>query len=109
MKILVLNGSPKKKSDTFRLTDAFLRGLNKEKDSLLLSRINDGDCVYFVHSYHAADCDESKVAFVEYGGEITAAAAHKNVLGCQFHPEKSASVGLRILKSFCEMKEGDLC
>ena len=75
----------------------------------LFRYISEGDCVYFVHSFHAADCEKSRIAFAEYGGEITAAAAHKNVLGCQFHPEKSASVGLRILKSFCEMKEGDLC
>ena len=75
----------------------------------LFKYIAEGDCVYFVHSFHAADCEESRIAFAEYGGEITAAAANKNVLGCQFHPEKSASVGLRILKSFCEMKEGDLC
>ncbi|MBR5931713.1 MAG: imidazole glycerol phosphate synthase subunit HisH [Lachnospiraceae bacterium] len=75
----------------------------------LFRRTKEGDCVYFVHSYHAADCDESKVAFVEYGGDITAAAAKKNVMGCQFHPEKSANVGLDILRSFCELKEGDLC
>ena len=75
----------------------------------LFKYIKDGDCVYFVHSYHA-DCDPTtKIATVEYGDELTASVASKNVLGCQFHPEKSGSVGLNILKAFCEMKEGSLC
>ena len=75
----------------------------------LFKYIKDGDCVYFVHSYHA-DCNPAaKIATVEYGDELTASVASGNVLGCQFHPEKSGSVGLNILKAFCEMKEGSLC
>lgn len=67
--------------------------------------INDGDFVYFVHSFCAVDCKDSLIAATEYGGErITAAAANKNVIGCQFHPEKSGEIGLKILKAFCEME-----
>lgn len=65
--------------------------------------INDGDCVYFVHSYYGANCDESVIADTEYGAFLTAAVAKDNVCGCQFHPEKSGKVGLSILKAFCEM------
>ncbi len=69
----------------------------------LFSRIQEGDCVYFVHSFYAADCDSSVIATAEYGAELTAAVAKDNVYGCQFHPEKSGSVGLAILKAFAEL------
>ena len=61
--------------------------------------------MYFVHSYYAADCEQAVIATVEYGAELTAAVAEGNVLGCQFHPEKSGEVGLKILKAFVEMGE----
>jgi len=71
--------------------------------SPLFSEIKDGDCVYFVHSFYAADCDDSVIATTEYGAKLTAAVAKGNVYGCQFHPEKSGKVGLAILKSFACM------
>ena len=74
-----------------------------EKKDDLFKYINEGDCVYFVHSYYGADCDESVIADTEYGAYLTAAVASGNVCGCQFHPEKSGKVGLSILKAFCEM------
>ena len=70
----------------------------------LFQYINDNDCVYFVHSYYATDCKENTIASTEYGAILTASVAHKNVYGCQFHPEKSGTVGLNILKAFSEMK-----
>ena len=72
------------------------------KENKLFRYINEGDFVYFVHSYYATDCDESLLATTEYGKELTAAVAYGNVMGCQFHPEKSGSVGLSILRAFCE-------
>ena len=69
----------------------------------LLKYVSEGDCVYFVHSYFASDCAESVIATAEYGKELTATVAKGNVMGCQFHPEKSGNVGLAILKAFCEM------
>lgn len=75
----------------------------------LFKYIKEGDCVYFVHSYFACKCDDSVIAVTEYGSELTAAGAYKNVMGCQFHPEKSGEVGLNILRAFCEMKEGAIC
>ena len=76
--------------------------LHFTRQTPLFGRIHDGDCVYFVHSYYAADCADSVVATTEYGAELTAAVARGNVYGCQFHPEKSGGVGLAILKAFCE-------
>jgi len=75
----------------------------------LFSGISEGDHVYFVHSFYASDCDDAVIATSEYGADLTAAVAYKNVYGCQFHPEKSGNTGLAILKAFVEMKEGDLC
>jgi glutamine amidotransferase len=65
--------------------------------------ISEGDHVYFVHSYYAAECDSAVIATTEYGADLTAAVADGNVMGTQFHPEKSGEVGLNILKAFCEM------
>ena len=76
--------------------------MSTPKDELF-KYIEDGDCVYFVHSYYACDCDEYVIATAEYGKELTAAVRNKNVWGAQFHPEKSGKVGLMILKAFCEM------
>lgn len=72
------------------------------KESKLLKYVNKGDCVYFVHSYFATDCKDSVTSTAEYGCNITATVENKNVYGCQFHPEKSGNVGLKILKAFCE-------
>ena len=73
----------------------------KEK-SPLFRYLNEGDHVYFVHSFYGANCAESVIAIAEYGAELTAAVANGNVFGCQFHPEKSGNVGLNILRAFCE-------
>ena len=75
----------------------------KDASSPIFKRIGNGDHVYFVHSFYAANCEESVIAYTEYGAPITAAVANKNVFGCQFHPEKSGNVGLNILKAFCEI------
>ncbi len=72
------------------------------KTSPLFRHIHDGDFVYFVHSFYATKCDEHVIATAEYGAPLTAAVARDNVFGCQFHPEKSGTVGLNILKAFCE-------
>lgn len=75
----------------------------KGEKSRLFKYLNDGDHVYFVHSFYGANCKESVIATSEYGAELTAAVGDKNVFGCQFHPEKSGKVGLNILRAFCEI------
>ena len=76
--------------------------LHFTKENPLFSYINEGDFVYFVHSFCAVDCADAVAATTEYGADVTAAVVCGNVFGCQFHPEKSGEVGLKILKAFSE-------
>ena len=75
-----------------------------QPDHPLMKNTRDGDCVYFVHSFYATGCADWTLATAEYGVDVTAAVARDNVMGCQFHPEKSGAVGLNILRAFCEME-----
>lgn len=77
-------------------------GLHLVGSSPLCAGLREGDCVYFVHSYYAVNCEESLLATSEYGIPLTAMVQKNNVMGCQFHPEKSGAVGLSILRAFCE-------
>lgn len=79
--------------------------LHFTKKSPLFKYINEYDCVYFVHSFYADNCEDSVIATAEYGKEITAAVQKDNIYGCQFHPEKSGNVGLNILRAFCETED----
>ena len=72
-----------------------------KKDCPLWKYINNGDYVYFVHSYFA-EISDATASSSEYGIEFTAAVSKGNIYGCQFHPEKSGDVGLNILRGFCE-------
>ena len=76
-----------------------------DKKHELFKYLSEGDFVYFVHSFYATNCTESVIATAEYGAPLTAAVASGNVMGCQFHPEKSGSVGLNILRAFLEIGE----
>jgi glutamine amidotransferase len=77
--------------------------LKMKKESKLYKYVNEGDHIYFVHSYYAAECEDSITAVSEYGIEVTASVERDNVYGTQFHPEKSGEVGLNILRAFCEI------
>ncbi len=71
----------------------------------LFEGVDEGSFVYFVHSYYLKAADPSIVtASCEYGVTVHASVEKDNVFACQFHPEKSSSVGLRILKNFCELR-----
>jgi glutamine amidotransferase len=70
-------------------------------DSPLLAGVRDGDHVYFVHSF-AAPIGPWTLAASDYGGEFTAAARYRNFYGVQFHPERSAAAGSRVLANFLE-------
>lgn len=71
----------------------------------LLTGVVPGAHAYFVHSYYCAPLDTADVlAWANYGEPFAAIAARSNVLGIQFHPEKSQSVGLRILRNFIDIK-----
>lgn len=75
-----------------------------KSESALFSKIKEGDHVYFVHSFFAEGCEDSLAASAEYSIPVCAAVEKGNVYGCQFHPEKSGSVGLNILRGFCAVK-----
>ena len=77
--------------------------LHIENESPLFKYTNEGDCVYFVHSFYAKTEKENLIATAEYGIPITAAVQNGNVFGTQFHPEKSGKVGLDMLKAFSEI------
>ncbi len=72
------------------------------EDSRLLRGVEDGSFVYFTHSWRAP-VSKDTAAVTEYGGEFTSAVERGNVMGVQFHPEKSADVGLRVLRNFMEL------
>lgn len=86
----------------FKIPHIGWNALHLTKPCPLFAQVQEGECVYFVHSFYAADCADAVVATAEYGAELTAAVQKGNVFGCQFHPEKSGAVGLRILRAFCE-------
>ncbi len=69
----------------------------------LFKYINDGDYVYYVHSFYGRDCIENTIATSNYDITITGAVRSGSVYGTQFHPEKSGKVGLKILKAFMEL------
>ena len=79
--------------------------LEKNRDDDLLNGLNDKPFVYYVHSYRATGYrDEDLVGFSTYGSlKIPGLVRRKNVIGAQFHPEKSGEIGLQILKNFKEM------
>ena len=72
----------------------------KQPENPLLKGIQEGDSVYFVHSYMAYPKPEHLAAFCEYGVQVPALVTKGNVYGAQFHPEKSGEVGLQILRNF---------
>ncbi|MDO6522450.1 imidazole glycerol phosphate synthase subunit HisH [Shimia thalassica] len=72
-----------------------------ERPHAVLEGVETGDHTYFVHSYqfHVAKPEE-RIAYVNYGGEVTAIIGRDTMLGMQFHPEKSQTVGLRMIGNF---------
>lgn len=72
------------------------------KSSRLLRNVSSGEFVYYTHSYRAPVVNET-VAVTNYGAPFTAAVERDNVMGVQFHPEKSGSLGLRILENFVRL------
>jgi imidazole glycerol-phosphate synthase subunit HisH len=77
--------------------------LRMNGDSRLLRGINNEAFVYFTHSFRAPTC-EGAVAITDYDSPFASVVERDNVFGVQFHPEKSAEAGLRILKNFGDLK-----
>lgn len=77
--------------------------LRLKPDEPLFKYCRQGDYVYFVHSFWAKNCAADIVAVADYGIPVTAAVRRGNVVGMQFHPEKSGQVGLSLLKAWAEL------
>lgn len=75
-----------------------------ENQCPLTDGINEGDRLYYVHSYKAVTSMQNIALYSEYGQLVPGLVFKGNVYGCQFHPEKSGEVGLKILKNFGELK-----
>jgi glutamine amidotransferase len=76
-------------------------GIEKKKDSPFLDGIASGDYVYFVHSFYVVPHDPALVATTtDYGSSFVSSIATERLFACQFHPEKSQEIGLRILANF---------
>ena len=74
------------------------------KDDPLFRYVENGEYVYYVHSFYAADCLPSTLATSRYGNvDVTGVVRNGNVWGTQFHPEKSGDTGLRLLRAFAEL------
>ena len=74
------------------------------KDDPLFRYVEDGEYVYYVHSFYAANCLPSTLATSRYGNvDVTGVVRNGNVWGTQFHPEKSGDTGLRLLRAFAEL------
>lgn len=73
-----------------------------QADSRLLRGVKDGDFVYYTHSWRAPVVQDT-AAVTYYGGGFTGVVERENVMGVQFHPEKSSAVGLGVLKNFVEL------
>lgn len=77
--------------------------ISRDWNGNVLENTAAGDAVYFVHSFMAVPADPAhRIADCIYGGhKVAAVISNANVMGCQFHPEKSGEVGLKILRTFC--------
>ena len=77
--------------------------LSFNEDEPLFKYIEQGECVYYVHSFYGKNCEVNTIASSEYGINITGAVKNGKVYGTQFHPEKSGTTGLNILRAFLEV------
>ena len=103
----LLKGSVVRFSDTYGLKIPHIgwNSLELMNDGRLFKGIPNGSYVYFVHSYYLKAADEQIVkATTSYGDLVHASVEQDNIFACQFHPEKSSSVGLAILKNFAEVE-----
>ena len=76
------------------------------RPNAMTAGVQQGDYVYFVHSFMAVPAEEGDLAAVtDYGARVPAMVARGNLFGCQFHPEKSGKVGLKMLQNFAKLTE----
>lgn len=75
-----------------------------DKQTDILKNITNKDDFYFIHSYCVKECeDKSVVAYTEYGDRFISVVQKDNIIGTQFHPEKSGEIGMKMIDNFCKM------
>lgn len=88
----------------FKIPHMGWNSIDVKEESRLFKGVSNNSYVYFVHSYYLQAGNENDVAATtEYITHVHASVEHDNIFACQFHPEKSGDVGLRILKNFCAL------
>lgn len=88
----------------FKIPHMGWNSIDVKEGSRLFKGVSNNSYVYFVHSYYLQAENENDVAATtEYITHVHASVEYDNIFACQFHPEKSGDVGLRILKNFCEL------
>jgi glutamine amidotransferase len=99
----LLEGRVERLPDSVKVPHMGWNELTTEREHSLVDGISDGEYAYFVHSYCSA-VSEHTAASCGYGREFAAVAANEagNVMGTQFHPEKSSTTGLRLLRNFVD-------
>lgn len=102
----ILRGAVKRFDGTLKVPQMGWNQIHIKQPSVLLRDIAEGSYAFFVHSYYCAPRDESVIlATTDYGIEFASVVGYENVFGAQFHPEKSQSVGLKMLANFAELIE----
>jgi glutamine amidotransferase len=101
----LLPGRVRRFSDDLTVPHMGWNRLKRRREHPLLDGFTDGEHVYFVHSYFCDAADDVVVATSDYGSDFAAIVARDNVMGVQFHPEKSQTVGLRMVAAFVRMVE----
>ena len=98
--------TPKQPSDQpLKIPHMGWNGLILHQPHPVFDGVNNGDAVYFVHSYHLTSGDDDQLlAAADYGGPVVAAIGLQNMVGMQFHPEKSQEIGQRLLKNWLNWK-----
>ncbi|MGG0174634.1 imidazole glycerol phosphate synthase subunit HisH [Gottfriedia acidiceleris] len=99
----LIKGQVKRIPDIVKVPHMGWNKLNFTKQESLLKYVNEGDYVYFVHSFYISSPNDELLAYSDYGVKIPAIIKSNNIYGMQFHPEKSAETGLNLLKAFKEM------
>jgi glutamine amidotransferase len=99
----LIKGEVIKLPDSVKVPQMGWNAIRSKKGSPILKGIREGEFFYFVHSYYCKPEEDVVVAYTEYGVKVPAVVESGNILGTQFHPEKSGRAGLMILKNFLEV------
>lgn len=92
----------------FKLPQIGWNALHVQRPNAMTADVQEGDYVYFVHSFMARPANADDLACTtDYGTEVPAMVARNDLFGCQFHPEKSGEVGLSMLRNFAKLTEAD--